>query len=175
TLYGQEGAINTWSTGVVADSIVVSETGTYQLQSLGENGCITTDEIYLTFSDLYLEPISDTILCSGQTLFIEALTNAQYIHSNASLIDDMTMAISESGVYFLLVFEDFCSKQISFTVTSGDTSNYEISLPHSISICGNELPIILNAENEIFTSYVWSNGDTTASTIITESGSYAIA
>jgi hypothetical protein len=175
TLYGQEGAINTWSTGVVADSIVVSETGTYQLQSLGENGCITTDEIYLAFSDLYLEPISDTILCSGQTLFIEALTNAQYIHSNASLIDDMTMAISESGVYFLLVFDDFCSKQISFTVTSGDTSNYEISLPHSISICGNELPIILNAENEIFTSYVWSNGDTTASTIITESGSYAIA
>jgi hypothetical protein len=174
TLYGQENAINTWSTGVVADSIVVNQTGAYQLSSLGENGCTTTDDIHVTFSDLYIEPISNTTLCGIDTLIIPINTNTPYLHTNAPLLDDTTMIITQQGIYFVVAIESFCAKQISFSVTLSDTSDYEIELPQNMIVCGNELPVILEAENDLFTEYLWSNGATTASINVTEPGTYSV-
>jgi hypothetical protein len=175
TLNGLAGAVNTWGDSVVAESITVTETGVYHLQSLLPNGCTTIDSIYVEFLIHYLSPIHDTVMCNNGVLLLPIDHNGTYLHSNATIAGN-NLLITQPGGYVAISsnFNGGCVKFESFIVTLADTSTYEISLPKLITVCGNELPIELAVENDLFHSYLWSNGDTTSSVLVTAPGVYNV-
>jgi hypothetical protein len=174
-LHGQQNAVNTWSTGVVADSITVTQNGTYSISSVGQNGCVTLDEISISFSDLYLEEINDTLICPGQTLVITPQTNASMIFGAGGLLSGpLVITESDTGNYFLYVIEGACVKFVSFHVGLGGASGTQNLLPDSTLACSAQLPITLSAGNAPSTSYVWNTSQTSPSISVSTPGWYKV-
>jgi len=171
-LHGAPGAINTWSTGVTADSIVVTQSGTYQISSLGPNGCVTIDAIAISFSDLYMDEINDTILCPGQTLSIMPNTNATTVFMGGNPTN-LPIMVSDTGNYFIFAYENACVVYTTFHVGSATGGSFDIHLPDSTFACSDNLPLTLSAGNQ-FSQYLWSNGATTPTITVNTGGWYGV-
>lgn len=172
-LDGVNGAENVWSTGETTASITVTETGNYTLSATIENGCVTEDQVYVSFSDLYLNPIEDITLCEQQVVYVTPETNASSFASNA-LIEGDAIMISQSGQYVVVVFEDNCVKHSVFSVVIDDPSAYALTMPEDVALCKSEFPYVLSAESEFQADYMWNTGEETASIEVSESGWYRV-
>lgn len=171
-LHGAPNAVNTWSTGAVADSIIVTQTGTYQISSVGANGCVTEDLIFVSFSNMYLQEVNDTTICPGQTLSIYPNTNASALFGPGGPLTP-PLIISDTGNYSIYAIDGGCVAFTSFHVGFTVEGNFEIHLADSIHACSDELPITLSAGNQ-FSQYEWNTGATTSSISVSNGGWYSV-
>ncbi len=156
----------TWSDGSSGTSLTVGTAGIYWVES-NDNGCVQRDTTIVSFAPLPLINFgADDVLCPDDTLQLDATnTGASYVWNDGSTLPQLT--VTAPGTYFVTASIGSCSTSDTIQVT------YELPL-----VLG---PDTLLCETESITlstllpgSYLWSDGSTTSSVTVSQTGIYVL-
>lgn len=161
-----------WDNNIVSDTLLVNEDGIhYYTTSIG-NSCIISDSVSIHFSDLYFN-VNDTTVCAGDTLEINPSTNAtdwQWLVAGSPDV----LIVSNAGDYYLIATDNYCAKVVQMHVDLTNIDTFTLTLPDSLETCAENLPISLTALGDTALQYSWSNGYSTATTIMDNQGWYIL-
>src|SRR5690554_6113125 len=161
-----------WSDGSTADSLVVSNSGTYWVEVEDVFGNISSDTIEVVLPS-FQHPTSQ-LYCPSE--FIDWQTGLgehyNYLWSDGSTAD--SLVINSPGSYHVTVTDTngcvFKSDTLSFQEDVFPTS---ASLGPDLNLCsGNNLSLTSGASEAV--SYLWNTGSTEASILIENSGTYSV-
>lgn len=157
-----------WNTGVIAASIVVDQTGNYEITYTSGN-CSTSDEVAITVYDMPLISLpADTIFCEGNSITLDAgITGLWNTGESASSI-----AIAAPGYYDIAVENGPCMA-VSGTLATMLLLPYA-QLPEDTLVCDGTY-VTLETEADQNDSYLWSTGDTISSIAVQEAGVYEVS
>ncbi|MBK8566153.1 MAG: VCBS repeat-containing protein [Saprospiraceae bacterium] len=114
---------------------------------------------------------AQVVLCAGQSVTVEAPAGYTYLWSNGLVSQSFT--ISEPGNYSVVVVDNqgcaVASNVLTALVEPDETPTVTAEGP--LSFCEGE-SVVLTASQAF--GYTWSNGDTTPSITVTESGDYTV-
>lgn len=171
-----------WSDNVTTtQTIDVSTTGVYTVQTVDQNGCEATSApfvvnvVSLPSVPLYTNGPLD--ICEGEDLLIS--TNPGYASytwtgSNSTTYD---ATVDSTGSYFVHVIDQNGCENTSIVldVTSHPNPQPSISiLEGTATFCEGQDTLVLDA-GAGYQSYEWSNGDTTQTITVSESGNYTVS
>jgi gliding motility-associated-like protein len=147
------------------------ETNTYEF--LGD---VASAISYYAVDDVSITPLTglnnlpDTVLCAGETLILETAGGASSYTWNTG---DTTASITvlSSGTY-IVTLDYPCGTFSDTAVVIFNSDTTEFSTSESI-VCSDELPYLLTA-SDLYTTYLWSTGETTPEIFITEPGTYYV-
>ena len=157
-----------WSDGTDGQSITTQEPGTYSVTVSDATGCTGTTDVFVTVNQLpVIDILGNEPICEGASLNLNAgdgFTN--YIWSDGSL--NQNLEVTESGLYSVTVTNGQGCTNIAETTVIVNT-NPEPNIDGPTSFCtGNTVEI----SSLGFDNYLWSNGATGATIVITEGGTY---
>ncbi|HEY0160933.1 MAG TPA: ELWxxDGT repeat protein, partial [Thermoanaerobaculia bacterium] len=161
-----------WAHGDHSPVARVTESGEYTLTVTAPNGCATTTTVTVHFSDYPAKPsvtVPATELCpAGGSITLTASAAEGWLWSTGATTQ--SIVVTAPGTYSVRARENLCYSQPSNPVViSAGTSS--ISTSDSLAICpGSSATLTANAG----TSWLWSNGATTRSIMVTEPGSYSV-
>lgn len=154
-----------WSTGDTTQTITVTAPGIYWV-TVTDSGCSSSDTIVV--QGLAAPALgSDTTLCAGQDLSLDAGPGSSYLWSTGATTQ--TISPAASGQYWVNVYFGSCvlSDTVDVTFIPYPVPN----LPADTTLCpGNSL--VLDAGPAA--SYLWSTGATTQTISVNAPGAYAI-
>jgi len=165
---GYPGSNFVWNNNLTSQKITVANSGTYMVTLTDQNGCVGADTILITVNELpILDLGKDLVICKPKAGYtITATTNAnQYSWNNG--FNTPTFVVKESASYWLEVTgTNNCKKRDSINISFLDTPEFELG--PSKTNCG---ALTLDAQ-KIGYGYLWSNGQTSHSVIVTASDLY---
>ena len=167
TLTASSGANYIWSTGETTQSITANNPGVYSVTVTNSNGC--SNSTTQTVSLMEQTTISgNNHICSGQSTTLSANGSGSYAWSNGANTSFIT--VNTPGNYSVTVtMSNGCASSASLVVTIGTTPTPTIL--GNTTICQGETTI-LTATGGV--SYAWSNGGTSNSTTVNQSGVYTV-
>ncbi len=158
-----------WNTGDTTNMIWADSAGVYHVNVTDTNGCVSHCPSIAISTVEGPEPINDTLyLCSLiDTLMLDAGDADTYLWSNGS--SSQTLTITASGIYTV----EACNTTLT-TCCVTDTfvvvlENFTFEIPDTM-VCNNSVTVINSPLSS--SEYLWSTGSTSASTIITQSGTH---
>ncbi len=163
-----------WQDGTLGQDYLVSESGTYAVSvSIGD--CMLSEELVVAFNEVPVLELQDVTLCEGETSvltpFAEDSGTATYVWSNGLL--DSNIEVGESGTYTVTVTDNGCTSIAEAEVVFDEAP--VIDLGQDTVLCGGE---ILTLTAPAADTYQWqengSDGATTASIEVSESGLYSV-
>jgi len=160
-----------WSTGGVGASIEVSTADIITVEVMNEAGCVGFDTLETqVFPAPQVNIIGENAFCAGDTLSLSAEgTFAVYNWSTGA--ESAEIAVNTPGNFGLTVTDtNGCSSSNSITLVENELP--ATSITGTTSFCANE-STTLTAPDDLST-YLWENGDTTQSTLITAAGTYGL-
>ncbi len=161
-----------WNTGETTQTISVSKSGKYWVRALDIFGYVTSDSINVTYLDK--KPISDTTICFGDTATLHTGLMAgpySFVWNNAST--NPFIKTTQAGTYSVKITDGQSCVYNDTTIVSIDSFSLKIGLGPDSSFCsGNPLGLFKGAS--LPAAYLWSNGLTTNTIVITNPGSYSI-
>jgi len=156
-----------WNTSVISNQITTNSSGLYS-QSLNTLGCLSSDTINITFQ---LPPIvalgNDTTICEGTTLNLNAGAPGTWSTGNIATI----LPVNTPGNYSVIVNDGVCISLDSIDIFM-DYAPLDV-LPDSITHC-SDVPITLNAGENLAETFNWSTSETSTSIIPTVTGNYTL-
>ena len=159
-----------WSTEETTQTINVNTKGEYSVDIIDENGCKNSDTLNLDIVDLpkvYLG--NDTTICDGETIELDAL-NIGFDHEWNNGETTQSILVNESGEYWVKVTDNIgCLNTDTLNLLVNDLPL--INLGNDTIICLGD-SLLLTADENI--KYLWNNGETTQSILITEKGIYSV-
>lgn len=167
-----------WSNGRTEDSIVVRATGNYTVTVTDSNGCrANSDPMTITVHASPRPVVSatgSTTICEGDTLGLSV--PAGYLSYRWSNGDSTRFArVWQAGSYFVTVVDsNGCSgnsNPIDISVNPSPAKP-EITPAGATTFCEGD-SLLLEAPLG-YSSYLWSNGETTPSILVTQSGAYSV-
>jgi len=159
------GATYTWQDGSTAATFDVTVAGTYTVD-VDIAGCIITESIDVTVTDVPLV-LNDATICAGDVhLFDVTTAGATYIWQDGST--GATFNATTAGVYTVDVTVAGCTSSESATI---DVIDFAVILNDAI-ICDGVEPV-LDATTAGAT-YVWQDGSTGATFTVTSTGTYTV-
>jgi|GEM_PF-903960 len=169
-----------WSNGSTTQSIFVSTTGTYICTITSADGCESppSDPIEITVNPLpntpTITPNNSTTFCEGDSIILAAPTGFDsYLWSNSETTQSIT--ITDSGTYDVIITDTNGCKSApsaSIATTLNVTSTPSITAQSSTTFCEGQNVIL--AAPMGFDNYLWSNGETTQSITVTDSGTFDV-
>lgn len=162
-----------WSTGEVADSIVVTEAGVYSATSLDDNGCIKEGSIEIFKYELppvELE-VTNNNFCLGDAATISSLNTYQsYKWSTGETTKDIT--VTQAGTYKLVAYNEVgCSDSAEVVITTRPMPEFTIETIIDVP-CSGVVELRVNSTEPY--ALLWSTGETTESITVTASGTYSV-
>ena len=165
-----------WSNGANTPTITVGANGTHTVTLTGSNGCTATSAVStITVNPIPVATITaagSTNICSGTSVNLTASTAGSYLWSNGATTQ--TIAASLAGAYTVTVTTAGCSAtsaSTSVNVNPAPTALVTASGP--TSFCqGGSVSFTANAGNGY--TYLWSNGETTATISTSTSGNNSV-
>ncbi|MCB9185743.1 MAG: tandem-95 repeat protein [Flavobacteriales bacterium] len=168
-----------WSTGDTTQSITVTTTGVYTVTAVDQNGCSGTAGqpiVVLPSPITQIIPDSEFPYCNGDVVTLTAL--------GIPFIDDFewntgetsqTIEVTQSGVYTVTVTNPAgCSSTASLPIGFLPLPPTDIFVNGETSICdGDEVQLTVLAPPFGF-DFEWSNGETSQTITVTESGNYEV-
>lgn len=156
-----------WSVGGVSNQITTTSSGLYS-QSLNTLGCLSADSVNITFQ---FPPVvnlgSDTTICQGTIINLNAGAPGTWSSGNYTTI----LPVSAPGNYSVVVNDGVCISLDSIDIFM-DFAPLDV-LPDSVTHC-SDLPITLNAGENLAETYLWSTSESTASIIPPVTGTYTL-
>ena len=181
-LVARESLAYLWSNGDTTRIITVTESGTYSVVNIDENGCQSeSNEITVTVNPNPNPTIiaSDTLaFCDGEsvTLSIFEPSSPPFLTYNWSTGEtSATIDVEESGSYYATVTDGNGCSGMSDTVdvTVWDLPEPEVTTVGTPSFCAGDTIFLTTTEE--FAAYLWTNtGDTTQTTYAVETGFYTV-
>lgn len=149
---------------------------TYYVTGTDINGCVGTDSIRVTLSQIAtpaIIPAGPIVLCAGDSITLTVDRNfAGYQWSNNT--GGSSLTVKTDGSYTVTVTDALgcvaTSAPVQVTVLSQLTPT--ITPNGSTTFCDGD-SLLLSAPSG-FQSYRWTNGDTTASIVVRNGGSYGV-
>lgn len=159
-----------WSTGSNTATAVAAMPGSYSVTVTDNNGCTGTNEITLgAFSAPSPEIAGSQTICNGATseLSVSSIYTA-FEWSNGGTTS--AISIGNAGTYTVTVTNvNGCTGTTSLEVIESNILSPSVVIePYS---CNETLTLNAGAG---YTTYLWSTGETTATTTITTPGDYGI-
>lgn len=167
-----------WSSGHTGREITVTQTGRYTVTVTGSNGCRGTSE---PITVMVVQKPQVTIVANGPTSFY-AGQNVKlsvpdgfdsYLWSTGATTREITVV--EPGVYSVTVItEEGCqgvSQQVIVKIIP--TTQPMVAAEGATILCHGDSVVLTAATG--YVSYLWSNGATTRSVTISETGIYTVA
>ena len=168
TLYVNGTGSYHWNTGDNTSSITVSQAGVYSV-TVSANGCSSNASATVSVAPNPTPSIlGNTTLCQGQSTTLTATGGVSYTWSNGSTQN--SIPVSQGGNYSVTATSaEGCIGNTNVYVTVNPQPYVYISGNSSFCQGGNTTLVANGA-----TSYVWSNGNGTASTTISIPGVYTV-
>ena len=168
TLTATGGNTYAWSTGATTPSIPVSHGGTYSVTATDTHGCSNSASVSVTSLE-NLSIAGNTSFCNGQSTTLSVANGTgSYLWSTGATTS--SIPVSQAGLYTVTVtLPNGCTSSVSASVSVAPTPVPTIL--GNTTICQN-LTTTLTANGGI--SYIWSNGSTTNSITVSQSGVYAV-
>jgi large repetitive protein len=175
TLTATAGTSYSWSTGANTQSITVSDAGSYTVSVTNADGCSgTSAPMVVTENAIPAATITasgPTTFCTGSSVTLTASAGASYLWSNGATTQ--SISATAAGNYSVTVTSaagcSATSAATSITVNALPAATITADGPTTFCVGGS---VTLTASAG--TSYAWSNGATTPSISVTESGSYTV-
>jgi gliding motility-associated-like protein len=145
----------------------VTEQGAYWVQITDSTGSVT-DTINVSYYQLLtLDLGSDTSLCQGETLTLDATApNATYLWQDNS--SNPTFDVTQQGTYWVTITVNNCSK--SDTINLNFNSLPTISFGNDTTLCqGETLTLDATAPNA---TYLWQDNSFSPTFNVTQQGTY---
>ncbi|MFM1915752.1 MAG: hypothetical protein RLZZ531_1421 [Bacteroidota bacterium] len=165
---------NTWSTGATSQSIIVSNSGNYSV-SVSNGTCSSTSSQTIVNNNPPTPSITasgPTSFCYGGTVTLTSSSAAGNTWSNGATSQSIT--VSNSGNYSVSVSNGTCSSSSSTTSVTVNpvpiTPIITSSGPTTFCSGGS---VILTSSSA--TGNTWSNGATSQSIIVSNSGNYSVS
>lgn len=161
------GATYLWNDGSTNATLTVTETGTYSLEAtVGQ--CTVSDAVQVTFNPLPVVDLGEDVeLCPGATAsFDAAIAGGSYLWNDGSTT--ATLSTSSAGEVSVTVNVAGCSAADTVLVSLLDGP--QPSLGNDTLLC--EGATLLLDATEPGSTYLWDNGDTQPSRLISEAGTY---
>jgi gliding motility-associated-like protein len=179
TLTSSAGTGYLWSNGATTQSINVTASGNYSVRVTNASGCQSAASVatVVTVNALPVTPTitadGPTIFCAGGNVTLSSSSEAGYLWTNGATTQSINITIS--GNYTVRVInangcQSTASAATSVTVNALPVTP-TITAGGPTTFCdGGSVTLTSSAG----TSYLWSNGATTAGIIITASGNYTV-
>jgi hypothetical protein len=176
TLTATAGTSYLWSTGATTQSINVASAGTYSVTVTNGSGCSGSASTNVTVNSAPAPAITangPTTFCAGGSVTLDAGAGfSSYLWSNGATTQAIT--VSNSGSFSVTVTNGAgcsgTSSPTNVTVSSALAPSITANGPTTFCTGGN---VTLDA-GAGFASYLWSNGATTQTITISNSGSFSV-
>lgn len=173
-----DGTTLKWQDGSIEPIFKVSKSGLYTVSAL-IGGCYSfKDSIYVSYKDapkLSLGP--DTILCTGQTMIIDAsYPSASYIWLNIGSTNSK-ITVTDSGIYSVVItLPNGCSSIASKEIQYSSTIPL-VQLGKDVNLCSDQQIVLnalpLNHKNTLLPiKYRWQDNSVGNNFTVTSSGIY---
>ena len=163
-----------WSTGSIADSLVVSypDSGWYSLSAILPGGCIATDSVRVSWLNPPVQPNlgADRSVCIPNSALLEYVEAADSIRWSDGSSGPMLVA-SSTGTYWVEVFLNGCSAADTIQMTE---FSHEVSLGPDRLMCRGGSYLLQYQSPEPIDSVLWSTGETTNDLTVLAPGIYFV-
>ncbi len=167
-----------WNTGETSASIYINDSQEYYVSVTNSFGCqYISDTISLPISQHFhpIQIIGDTLICAGGTSILYTNNNNSIVwNTNAS---SNSIAVNTSGDYYFTGTDQYGCPITSDTITINqinyNTPSSVLDTVTNFLICWNDSVTLTAANN--FDSYLWSNGNNTQATTLTQEGYYYVS
>ncbi|MCK8143249.1 gliding motility-associated C-terminal domain-containing protein, partial [Flavobacterium sp. I-SCBP12n] len=177
TLTASGGTSYLWSNGATTPAITVATAGTFSVTVKNSNGCSAIASVNTTLDNtLPIAAIASdnglALNCTTPNTTLTASGGTSYLWSNGATTPAITVATA--GTFSVTVKNaNGCSATASVTTTLDNT------LPIAAIVSDNGLALSCTTPNTTLTasggtSYLWLNGATTASIIVTTAGTFSV-
>lgn len=169
-----------WSNGMTTQDITVTTFGTYSVVASDVAGCVSlpSNEIIVNVHMLFVPVVTasgPTDLCQGGSVILSAPAGyASYLWNNGSTSQSITVTVN--GVFNVTLTDAFGC----VSLPSADVTVTVHPIPATPVIVANG-PVNFCAGGSVtlsapagFTSYLWSNGETTQNILVTASGVFTV-
>ncbi len=146
-----------WNTGDKNASISVTphQTTTYTVTGVDENGCMGTDQVTITVSNVTAVVTGSQTICAGESVTLTASGGSSYAWSNGQTGASITVSPFATTTYTVVVSNgEGCSDVASAVVTVSEITG---TAGVDQSICKGQTATLVASGG---TSYAWSNGAT---------------
>jgi hypothetical protein len=177
TLTAPDGYTYAWSTGETTRSIAVTTSGTYSVFVSDANGCSSgSDPAVVTVnanpSTPSISASGATTFCDGGSVTLTAPAGYSYLWSNGATTESIIVAAS--GSYSVTVTNASgcaASSAAAIVTVNANPATPSITPSGSTTFCEGGSVTLMAPEGQ---SFVWSNGATTQSIVVSTSGSYSV-
>ena len=159
-----------WSNGANSATIQPTTAGTYTVTITDGNGCTGTTSQLFSINALPTPAISGpTAFCAGQSVTLASTTSyAAYSWSTGDAT--LSTTINNGGVYTLTVTDgNGCNGSTTYNVTANALPQPNLSA--TLDLCDGTTAAL---QPGAFSSYIWSNGATTADITVSTTGMYTV-
>ena len=166
-----------WSNGDSTNNITVTESGTYYVTVFRDDCSNTSDQIDVTVHPNVtptIQALGDTVICEGETVKLQVTNpqpNTEYIWNDGQR--GLEVEVSSTGQYYVIAENEFCSSNsASIPVVVNPIQTPEVMANGVTEFCegGSVILTVTNASDQ--DDIIWSNGETTRSITVTNSGRY---
>ncbi len=162
-----------WSTGDAGSSITVDSAGTYYLEATAANGCSLSDSTLVMAGTTPDSEISgDSVICQGESATLVVSGEYAFLWDDSTTLATRIVMPEASATYYVTITDTItsCAKTDSIHVTVN--ANPEVEITGSpLEICSGD-SVVFTAAGGV--TYLWSTGETTASIIARETGTYQV-
>ena len=175
TLQVNAGSAYSWSNGSSNQSIVVNSAGNYTATLTDANGCSASsapETVNVKSLPSNVVSLSGPfIFCQGDSVILSAASGNQYQWSAGQTTQNVT--IKQSGNFTVNVTGSNGCSQLSapISISANALPDTSISVSGALSFCQGG-SVTLTAQPNM--TYQWSNGASTQSIVVTQSGNYSV-
>ncbi|MFN8285965.1 MAG: T9SS type A sorting domain-containing protein [Chitinophagales bacterium] len=174
TLSAPAGLSYNWSNNATAQSIVVTQAGTYTVTVTNANNCsAASSPTVVTVNPLPSATINAggaTSFCPGGSVQLTSAGASSYHWSNSATTQSIT--VSQSGSYTLTITDaNNCSNTASQTVTVFTAPDATVTTNKPTTICPGD-SVTLTAPAGL--TYSWSNNATTQNITVNQNGNFTV-
>ena len=173
-LIASNGSNFLWSNGDTAQSIVVSQAGSYSVSMNDGNGCAATSApisiSHLPAPTATISPMGTTEICPGGSQVYTAGGGTNYLWSTGS--NGPTATFTNAGNYSVIAIDGNGCRDTSAMVTLAITTPVVNVTPQGpTTFCAGDSVVLTASAGS---NYFWSNGDTTPSITVYAPGVYTV-
>jgi len=163
-----------WNTGATSSSITIIQQGTYTITATNSNNCLASNSIIIQQG----QPPSPSItpakpyLCNSASDTLSAGNFSNYVWNNNATTSFINT--TQGGNYSVTVTnQQGCTAAASYNLPAYSSPVANVSASGPLTFCDGG-SVTLNVDTGTGDTYKWSNGLTTSSISVAQSGTYMV-